>query len=74
MKAWALLTEIKNIKLKNEFNEHKQQNEKQKPKLWGIEKQRIKIIKAKSTLWWPRTPNRKTPILKELFFIFYSYL
>ena len=34
MKAWALLIEIKNTKLKNEFNEYKQQNEKQKPKLW----------------------------------------
>ena len=34
MKAWALLIEIKNTKLKNEFNEHKQLNEKQKPKLW----------------------------------------
>jgi len=39
--------------LKKEFNEHKQQKkQKQKPidEIMGIEKQRIKIIKAKSTL------------------------
>ena len=48
MKASALLIYIKKNKLKKEFHEHKQQKENQKPidKIMGIEKQRIKIIKA----------------------------
>jgi len=41
----------KKTKLKKEFNEYKQQQEKQKlvHEIMGIEKQRKKIIKAKST-------------------------
>ena len=48
---------MKDIKFKKQFNENKQQKEKQKPidEIMGIEKQRKKIVKAKTTLWWPRT-------------------
>ena len=55
----------KKTKLKKEFNEYKQQQEKQKlvHEIMGIEKQRKKIIKAKST---PKSKSK----LKHLMIIF----